>query len=82
MLISAAYSFPGIRSYFSCSKSKVCSFWSCAFLALCSSEHMCAQESTFFILPRNRNFRAINSFLQRLIFPIMYFMKSQGLLMR
>ena len=52
---------------------KVCSFWSCAFLALCSSEHTCARESIFFILPRNINF-----FLQRLIFPLMYFTKSRG----
>ena len=36
--------------------SKICSFWSCAFLALYSSEHKCARESTFFILPRNSNF--------------------------
>ena len=26
---------------------KVCSFRSCAFLALCSSEHTCARESTY-----------------------------------
>ena len=35
---------------------KVCSFWSYAFPALCSSEHTYARESTFFILPRNSNF--------------------------
>ena len=29
---------------------KVCSFWSCTFLALCSSEHTCARENTFFNL--------------------------------
>ena len=39
--------------------SKVCSFWSCAFLALCSSEHTCTRESTFFILPRNSNFEQL-----------------------
>ena len=25
---------------------KVCSFWSCSFPALCSSEHTCARESS------------------------------------
>ena len=47
----------------------------------CSSERTCARESTFFILPGNSNFWAINSFLQRLIFPPMSFTKSRGLLM-
>ena len=61
---------------------KVCSFWSCAFLGLCSSEHTCARESTFFISPRISSFWAINSFLKRLIFPPMYFTKSRKLLMR
>ena len=55
---------------------KVCSFWSWAFLDLCSGEHMCAQESTFFIFLRKSKFWATNSFLQRLIFPPMYFTKS------
>ena len=31
-------------------RKKVCSFWSCAFLAICSSERMCAWQSTFSIL--------------------------------
>ena len=35
---------------------KVCSFWSCAFLAYCYSKHTFARESTFFMLPRNNNF--------------------------
>ena len=41
---------------FNVSDGKVCSFCSCAFIALCSSEHTCTQESAFFILPRNSNF--------------------------
>ena len=61
---------------------KVCSFWSCAFLGLCSSEHTCTRAISSFILPRNSNFWAINSFPQRLILPLMYFTKSRGLLMR
>ena len=48
---------------------KVCSFWSCALLALCSSERTCARESTFFILLHNSNFQAINSFHSMVIFP-------------
>ena len=36
--------------------SKVCSCWSCAFLAVCSTERMCSRENTFFIPPRNSNF--------------------------
>ena len=64
------------------STSKVCSFWSCTFPAFCSSEQTCALKSTFFILPCNNNFWAIKFFLQRLIFRLMYFTKSLGLLMR
>ena len=44
--------------------------------------HVCTiKYFEFFILPRNSNFWAINSFLQRLIFPLMHFTKSPGLLM-
>ena len=50
------------------------------FLALCFSDHTCARESTFFILLCNSNYQAINSFHQRLIFPLTCFMKSRGLL--
>ena len=39
----------------------------------------CARESTFFILPRNSNFWAINSFLQRLIFPANVFHEITGI---
>ena len=46
--------------------------WANILLALCSNEHTCARESAFFILPRNSNFWAINSFLHRLIFLLMY----------
>ena len=35
---------------------KVCSFWSCAFLALCFNDQTCARESTFFIFLRSSNF--------------------------
>ena len=52
---------------------KVCSLWSCAFLAFCSSERTWARESTFFILQRNSSFLVINSLHQRLIFPLMCF---------
>ena len=61
---------------------KVCSFWSRAFLALCSSDRKCARESTFFSLPGKSNFQAINLFLQKLDFPLIHFTRSRGLRMR
>ena len=61
---------------------KVCSFWLCPFPASSTSERTCARESTFSILSRDGNFRVINSFHHRLIFPLMCFSKLYGLLMR
>ena len=58
---------------------KVCSYWSCAFLALCSSEHMCARKSAFFILPRNSDFRAISFFLLQTHFPANVFHEITGI---
>ena len=48
---------------------KVCSLWSCAFLAFCSSEHTYARESTFFTSPGKSSFRAINSLSSKAQFP-------------
>ena len=58
---------------------KIRLFSSCAFLAFCSAERRCSPESLFFILLCNSNFRAINFFHQRLIFPLTCFTKSRGL---
>ena len=57
---------------------KVCSFWSCVFLALCSRDTRVHEK----ILPLSYHaivILAINSFLQRLIFPQMYCTKSRDL---
>ena len=57
---------------------KVCSFWSCTFLTLYSSEHTCAWESNFFILPCSSHFLAINLFFNGL-FPTNVFNKITGI---
>ena len=58
---------------------KVCSFWSSAFLALCSSQHTCARERTFFIFPRNSTFERLVFFSSKAHFAVNVFDKITGI---
>ena len=61
---------------------KVCSFWSCAFLAFAPLDPRVHGKAFSLSYHAIVIFEQLILFFNRLIFPLMYFTKSWGLVMR